>query len=278
MLVHQQEDLNLALAKHKHWAFVPTMGALHAGHLSLIKQAKAAYSGVVCSIFVNPTQFNNPVDYEKYPVHLEQDLQLLATENCDLIFAPTVSEIYPKGLQVALKQYNLGPLEQVMEGKMRPGHYQGVAHVVRILLEKVRPAVLYLGEKDFQQIQVIRKMMELENIHIPIQMADTVRANSGLALSSRNARLSPKGLEIAAHLHQILLYLKENKMQIPINDLLEKAKEKLQNFPEISLEYLEIHPELDLSQPVFQWQTNVNYRAFIAANIENVRLIDTLKL
>lgn len=165
------------------------MGALHEGHLALIKSSIATCEVTVCSIFVNPTQFNDPSDFEKYPVTLSEDIEKLEQVGCDVVFYPSVSEMYPNGT-ADLKSYNLGLLETILEGKYRPGHFQGVCVVVDLLLQAVQPAKLFMGEKDYQQIAVVQKMLELTNSSVELVRCPTVRSAEGLALSSRNARLT----------------------------------------------------------------------------------------
>ena len=165
------------------------MGALHEGHLALIKASKATCELTICSIFVNPTQFNDPSDFDKYPVTLEADLEKLRNAGCDAVFYPSVSEMYPNGT-ADLKSYNLGFPETILEGKYRPGHFQGVCVVVDLLLQAVQPTKLFMGEKDYQQIAVVQKMLELTNSSVELVKCPTVRSAEGLALSSRNARLS----------------------------------------------------------------------------------------
>lgn len=165
------------------------MGALHEGHLALIKSSVATCEVTVCSIFVNPTQFNDPSDFEKYPVTLSEDIEKLEQVGCDVVFYPSVSEMYPNGT-ADLKSYNLGLLETILEGKYRPGHFQGVCVVVDLLLQAVQPTKLFMGEKDYQQIAVVQKMLELTSSSVELVKCPTVRSAEGLALSSRNARLS----------------------------------------------------------------------------------------
>jgi pantoate--beta-alanine ligase len=165
------------------------MGALHEGHLALIKSSVATCELTVCSIFVNPTQFNDPSDFEKYPVTLSEDIEKLEQVGCDVVFYPSVSEMYPNGT-ADLKSYNLGLLETILEGKYRPGHFQGVCVVVDLLLQAVQPTKLFMGEKDYQQIAVVQKMLELTSSSVELVKCPTVRSAEGLALSSRNARLS----------------------------------------------------------------------------------------
>lgn len=171
--------------------FVPTMGALHEGHLALIKAAKAQCEQVVCSIFVNPTQFNDPNDFEKYPKTLANDIKLLTEIGCDIVYTPEVADLYPSGM-TDLPYYPLGRLEELLEGAHRPGHFQGVCIVVDRLLQAVNPDFIFMGEKDFQQIAVIRKMLKITQSQVELIACPTVRESSGLAMSSRNIRLSPE--------------------------------------------------------------------------------------
>ena len=181
--------------------FVPTMGALHEGHLALIKASKASCQITVCSIFVNPIQFNDPTDFEKYPVTLAADLEKLEIEGCDVVFFPTVSEMYPDGTS-QLQTYDLGTLEAILEGKHRPGHFQGVCIVVDLLIQAVQPHKLFMGEKDFQQMAVVQKMLEITGSDVELIPCATVRSPEGLALSSRNARLSSKQKEQALAIYR----------------------------------------------------------------------------
>ena len=179
--------------------FVPTMGALHEGHLSLLAKSKKENSITVCSIFINPTQFNDPLDFEKYPVTIEQDIQKLDSIDCDILFLPSVDEIYPDGLNYNI-HFALGELETIWEGKYRPGHFQGVCLVVKRLLEIVQPDMLFLGQKDFQQCKVIAKLIEILNFEkkIALIICPTMREPDGLAMSSRNMRLSDKQCRLSA--------------------------------------------------------------------------------
>ena len=168
--------------------FVPTMGALHEGHISLIIKSKSANSLTICSIFVNPTQFNNPMDFEKYPITIDSDITMLEEAGCDILFLPSTDEIYPK--EFIKINYELGYLESILEGKYRPGHFQGVCMVVERLLRIIPCNILYLGQKDYQQCMVIEKMISLRNMDVDLVIAPTVRESDGLAMSSRNRRLS----------------------------------------------------------------------------------------
>jgi pantoate--beta-alanine ligase len=188
--------------------FVPTMGALHAGHLSLVEHSKKNTNVTVCSIFINPTQFNDPNDFAKYPVTLEQDLLLLEKAGCDIVFLPAVTEMYPAGT-TATRHFELGHLETILEGKYRPGHFQGVCQVVHRLLEIVQPTALFLGRKDYQQCMVIKKLIGLAEWNISLDIIPTLREASGLALSSRNLRLPEDNRRSASVIYRSRLYIKK---------------------------------------------------------------------
>src|SRR4051794_22573255 len=186
--------------------FVPTMGALHNGHIALVTKAKNETDFVISSIFVNPTQFNNPHDFEKYPNTIEKDIYLLEKAGCDLLFLPSVADIYPNGLD-ATRHYELGSLETVLEGKYRPGHFQGVCQVVNRLLDIVNPAKLYLGQKDYQQCMVLSKMVAQSGKDIQIVISKTQREPDGLAMSSRNLRLNVRERKKAPAIYSTLQYI-----------------------------------------------------------------------
>ncbi len=199
---HTQDDLKIYLKTSGGTiGFVPTMGALHAGHLALIETAKEQCDLVVCSIFVNPTQFNDPTDFEKYPKTLTSDLHLLTEMGCDVVYTPEVGDLYPTGM-ANLPHYPLGRLEELLEGAHRPGHFQGVCVVVDRLLQAVKPDNLYMGQKDFQQIAVVRRMLEITDSQVQLIACPTVREASGLALSSRNTRLSAEQKNQALAIYQ----------------------------------------------------------------------------
>ena len=208
--------------------FVPTMGALHAGHLSLVDAAKKENRIVVCSIFVNPSQFNDPQDFKKYPITLEKDILMFEGAGCDVLFIPSVEDIYPNGTS-NLEHYDLGFLETVLEGKFRPGHFQGVCLVMGRLLEIVLPNNLYLGQKDYQQCMVIKKLIELIGLEdkIKVNICPTLREEDGLAMSSRNTRLLPGDRIKAATTSQALRYIKENLKTGDKKKIKDEAKEML---------------------------------------------------
>src|SRR6187455_1825132 len=223
-----QDILEKKKKEKHHVGYVPTMGALHAGHLSLASEARKQNKIVVCSIFVNPTQFNDPEDFKKYPITLEKDILMFEEAGCDLLFIPSVQDIYPNGID-HLTHYELGFLETVLEGKFRPGHFQGVCQVMHRLLEIVLPDNLYLGQKDYQQCMVIKKLIGLIGLNdrIKVNICPTLREADGLAMSSRNTRLLPGDRKKAATISAVLRYIKENLIPGDTKKIKNKAKEML---------------------------------------------------
>jgi pantoate--beta-alanine ligase len=187
--------------------FVPTLGALHAGHISLISISRKSSRITVCSVFINPTQFNDPKDFQKYPITLERDIALLEEAGADVLFLPEVGEVYPGGTR-DLETYDLGPLETILEGKYRPGHFQGVCQVMRRLLDLVRPDDLYMGQKDYQQCMVVQRLLVIRGMKTQLHPCPIVREPDGLAMSSRNVRLSPEQRVKATAIYQALLTIK----------------------------------------------------------------------
>lgn len=257
--------------------FVPTMGALHTGHLSLIESSIKANPVTVCSIFVNPTQFNDPKDFEKYPITIEKDIELLANAGCDILFLPSVKEIYPDELSPSLK-YDLGYLERILEGKFRPGHFQGVCMVVHRLLEIVMPDNLYLGQKDYQQCMVIKKLIALIGLSnaILVNICPTLREPDGLAMSSRNVRLNEDERIKATAIFRNLSFIKENLTTGDLKGLKETA---LRNLSEagFNVDYIEIADANDLSI-IDDWDGQKKLVALAAAFMKEVRLIDNILL
>lgn len=211
ILLKKAEDLSRWLEKRrsdgKSIGFVPTMGALHAGHISLIDISKQHTGVTVCSIFVNPTQFNDPKDFQKYPITIEKDIQLLEQAGTDVLYLPEVSEIYPGGVK-DLEKYDLGSLESLLEGAFRPGHFQGVCQVMRRLLEAVRPDHLFMGQKDYQQCMVVRRLLEIIRLPTLLHPSPIIREPDGLAMSSRNVRLTTEQREQATAIYQALSRIK----------------------------------------------------------------------
>jgi len=251
---------------------VPTMGALHEGHLELVRRSLIENDKTVCSIFVNPLQFNNKEDLDKYPDTFEQDLEFLREVGCDMVFAPK-SEAFYKGVEIS--KYDFGLLGTVMEAQHRPGHFEGVATVVKELFLTIAPHKAYFGDKDFQQLAVIKWLGRTEKFPIEIVGCETVRADSGLALSSRNLRLSEKGLFNAAEVYAALGFCKSNAMIFDPQTLVEHALAKLKQSCEV--EYFEIVDE-ETFERVEDWRDTKCSRAFAVVHIEGVRLIDNLSL
>lgn len=265
--------LDVALAGGCRIGFVPTMGALHEGHLRLIERAVEENSFTVVSIYVNPTQFNNPNDLTTYPRQPEKDLQLLKEAGCDAVFFPTDEEMYPEG--VKSKNYDLGVLDEVIEGHHRPGHFQGVATVVDALFRLVQPHVAYFGEKDFQQVAVIRRMVEVTGHRVEIVACPTVRESDGLALSSRNLRLSFEERQKATILSKALFYLRDQGVHETLPNALIEARALIAQEPDIDLEYLEIVNPATFER-LIEWPSKTEVRACISAHLGDVRLIDNV--
>ena len=255
--------------------FIPTMGALHAGHLSLVTAAKKQNKIVVCSIFVNPTQFNDPEDFKKYPVTLEKDILMFEEIGCDVLFIPSVQDIYPNGID-HLKYYELGFLENVLEGKFRPGHFQGVCQVMHRLLEIVLPNNLYLGQKDYQQCMVIKKLIELIGLNdrIKVNICPTLREDDGLAMSSRNTRLLPDDRKKATTISAALRFIKENLKAGNTKKIKNDAKEMLLQ-KDFVIDYIEI-TDADTLELVENWDGKQKVVALAAAFLNKVRLIDNM--
>ncbi|HSG67606.1 MAG TPA: pantoate--beta-alanine ligase [Bacteroidales bacterium] len=261
-------------AKGKSIGFVPTMGALHNGHLSLLRISKAENDVSVCSIFVNPIQFNNPEDLEKYPRDLDDDIKKLESKGCDIVFAPSVEEMYPGEIDIS---YDFGSLEKVMEGGHRPGHFNGVAIVVKKLFEICLPHKAYFGEKDFQQLLIVRELVKIENIPVEVIGCPIIRERDGLAMSSRNVRLSEHNRSIAPEIYCTLMRLKDQAGKYPFDKALREAEKRLIRHREIKLEYVEIVDESSLLK-VDGWDRAKHLRAFIALFLGDVRLIDNMKI
>lgn len=257
--------------------FAPTMGALHTGHLSLIEAAKNGNDLSVCSIFVNPAQFNDPKDFEKYPITIERDIEMLEQSGCDLLFLPSVNEMYPQGLKQA-HRYDLGYLETLLEGKYRLGHFQGVCMVVHRLLEIVMPDNLYLGQKDYQQCMVITRLIELIQLEdrIKVHICPTLRENDGLAMSSRNMRLNKHEREKAVTIYKCLDLVKQQLKPGNLEPLKKTVLDKLEAAG-FKPDYVEIADAGNL-HPVSSWDGQQKLVALIAAYLNEVRLIDNLIL
>ena len=254
--------------------FAPTMGALHEGHLSLYKAAKKENDEVISSIFVNPTQFNNPDDFQKYPKTLEKDLELLEKAGVDAVYVPNVEEMYPDGLNS--KKYDFDGLENEMEGKYRPGHFDGVGTIVEELFRQVQPHNAYFGEKDYQQLAIIKKMVEKTKLPVKIHGVPTLREEDGLAMSSRNVRLTETQRKEATIIYETLTKVKEWFKVISVEEIKLRVLEIFRN-SNFELEYFVIADEKTLKETDFFYKDK-NYRAFIVAYADDVRLIDNMHL
>ena len=258
--------------------FVPTMGALHQGHLSLIKRAIKENETVVVSIFVNPTQFNNAGDLETYPRDLKQDLKRIESIGSlgeIIVYAPSEAAVY--GNSVTKEAFDFGGLELQMEGKFRPGHFQGVGTVVQKLLDIVGPTQAYFGEKDFQQLQIIKKLVKMTKANVKIVACPIEREPSGLAMSSRNTRLTTAERSHASKIYDVLKTTKGKFSDTPLDEITQWVADQFEKDAIINLEYFEISEQLTL-QPANKIEPQKKYRAFISAYIRNIRLIDNIAL
>ena len=254
--------------------FVPTMGALHPGHISLIEKAKSENDIVVCSIFVNPTQFNDPKDLENYPRMPEADIALLKSAGCDLVFLPTPIEIYPNGPK--LLDISFGFMEETMEGSFRPGHFKGVATVVNRLFEIVQPTNSYFGEKDFQQLAIIRKMASQLQHTTTIIGCPTLRESDGLAMSSRNLLLTPEQRKAAPLIYKAMEMAKEFIPHHSPAAVIELVKRYIQKSPFLSVQYFQlVNP--DTLEDITHWEEGANVQGCIAVLTEGPRLIDNIR-
>ncbi len=280
LIFNKKSDLSAFLSplikQNKSIGFVPTMGALHQGHLSLLKNSLSENDVTVMSIFVNPTQFNNAEDLDKYPRTLERDIQIMQDlSNNIIVYAPEVADIY-EGNTVS-ESFNYDGLENQMEGKHRPGHFDGVGTIVKRLFEIVQPNKAYFGEKDFQQLQIVKKLVSKHNIPVEVIGCPIHREANGLAMSSRNERLSILAKEKAAIIYQILLAAKDIFQTHSAVETTKYVEDEFKKHTEFELEYFEIADEATLL-PVSEKESNKKYRGFIAIFIENIRLIDNISL
>ncbi len=273
-------DLQNYLNKQRQAAigFVPTMGALHLGHISLIEESKKKCSITVCSIFVNPTQFNDKKDFEKYPITIEQDILQLELAGCDVLFLPPVNEMYPEGT-VVKKEYELGFIETVFEGTKRPGHFNGVCIVVEKLLNIVNPNVLFLGQKDYQQCIVIKKLIELmhKTNKIEVVICATKREENGLAMSSRNQRLSAVARDKAKIIYECFSLIKQHITPQNSNTLIDAARQSILQNGFTAIDYISL-ANANTLEPITHWNGNTQLVILFAGFIEDVRLIDNMIL
>lgn len=269
-----QSTINLLKTTKKSIGFVPTMGALHAGHISLIEASRKKTDVTVASIFVNPVQFNDLKDFEKYPKTEKLDCKMLEKAGCDMVFIPAVEEIYPAGFKKEI--FDFGSLENVMEGSHRPGHFAGVALVVKRLFELVQPDEAFFGKKDYQQYCIIRELVKKYGFSIQINGMPTLRENDGLAMSSRNRLLNESDRKEASVLYSLLQKAKENYPIKTITEIKYEFESELAKHPSFRLEYFEIADGKTL-QPLLE-KNSEEPRAFVAAFIGGVRLIDNMEM
>lgn len=262
------------IAKKKTIGFVPTMGALHQGHLSLIKESNNRCDLTICSIFINPTQFNNPEDLARYPNTLEEDLLLLKKTNCDIVYSPKVSDLYING--EGAKKFNFGDITTLMEGEYRPGHFNGVATIVEKFFRIIKPTKAFFGQKDLQQLQVVKALAKQMKTYIEIIGIPTVREKNGLAKSSRNKLLSSTEKENASIIYNCLLYCKNNKKK-GIKTLKKYVHKIFNSNTNIALEYIEF-VNLETMEVIQDWEEENKNAICIAAYISGVRLIDNIIL
>ncbi|WP_205511119.1 pantoate--beta-alanine ligase [Longitalea arenae] len=269
--IHQQKNAG------KQTGFVPTMGALHDGHIALIDRSKKDTDLTVCSIFVNPTQFNNPVDYQKYPNTIEKDIMKLEAAGCDVLFLPAIAEMYPNGTS-GLEQYDLGYLETLLEGKYRPGHFQGVCQVMNRLLTMVQPHLLFMGQKDYQQCMVVSRLLQLMQSSITLITCPTLREPDGLAMSSRNLRLSPEDRHKATAIYKSLTLIKEAYNQHIAWAVIKDKATKLLTGAGFRIDYVELADANTLEPAVANADSKDEQPrvALIAAFLSDVRLIDNM--
>lgn len=260
---------------NKSIGFVPTMGALHEGHLSLVKLAQKDCDVVVCSIFINPTQFNDSNDLENYPITIEEDIKLLEEQSCDILFLPNVTEMYPQGLNT--KQYLLNGIDKVLEGRKRPGHFDGVCTIVHRLFSIVKPNTAYFGEKDFQQVAVIRQMVNSLSLPIQIKTGKTIREKDGLAKSSRNTLLSTTQRKKATYVYASLQKIKSLYGKVDCTQLKEMIKDDVNQVQDMQLDYVEIVNPHSF-RPLQGKGTKEDAVALMAVFLGKVRLIDNLSL
>jgi pantoate--beta-alanine ligase len=254
--------------------FVPTMGALHPAHISLIDISKAENEITICSIFVNPKQFNKKKDLELYPRNTASDLAKLAAANCDVIFIPSVEEMYPFA---EIKEFHFGVLSEVMEAAHRPGHFNGVAIVIERFFEILTPTNAYFGEKDFQQLAVVRALAEQINSPVNIVGCPIYREASGLALSSRNERLTADEKVVASEISKALTFVRSHKKTHSIAALKDYFGGEIKKHPLLKLEYFEIADQATLT-PLTEWNKAEGQIAFTAVNLNGVRLIDNMTI
>ncbi|MCF8232594.1 MAG: pantoate--beta-alanine ligase [Bacteroidales bacterium] len=269
---YTREFINARKAEGKTIGFVPTMGALHEGHLSLVDQAKKETHIIVVSVFVNPAQFNNPDDLQKYPRDMEGDMQKLKQRGVDVVFAPSEQEMYPEKTS---RTYDFGHLDKVMEGKHRPGHFNGVALIVHKLFDIIHPDKAFFGNKDYQQLVIIKQLTRQENLPVEVVGCPILREPDGLAMSSRNQRLTQQERKIAPVLYQTLKKAVELRNHQTVDAVKRFVTEEIKKTKAIELEYFDIADSNTLTS-INKWSESDNPRGFIAAWLGDVRLIDNM--
>ena len=270
------EQWRLSVDNIKTIGFVPTMGALHKGHISLVKKSISENDFTVVSIFVNPTQFNNPSDFEKYPNTIASDLEQLSEVNCGVVYIPSIEDLYPN-FDTSIKEYTFSGIEKPMEGEFRPGHFDGVATVVKKLFDAVLPSKAYFGEKDYQQLLIVKELVGIEKMPIKIIGMPIYREKDGLAMSSRNMRLNDSQRKEAPLIFNSLLQVKKwVKEKESINEITDRITEIFSQ-SNLKLEYFEVRENNSLKFAQ-QFEKNKKYRAFISVFAGEIRLIDNLEL
>ena len=267
------KELEFFRSKGKSIGFVPTMGALHEGHLSLIRSSNQKDEITVVSIFINPTQFNNPNDYDKYPRILDDDIQILRKVKCDILFSPSEKEMYPEEDK---REFNFGNLDKVMEGKHRPGHFRGVALIVSKLFEIIQPDRAYFGEKDFQQLAIIKDLNKKLGFNIEIVPCPIIREKDGLAMSSRNMLLTKEQRENVPLISKTLFKAKEISKSLNVSETKQFVIRTINENPFLDVEYFEIIDGVSL-ESVDNWDHKGKIVGCIAVHVDTVRLIDNIR-
>lgn len=270
-----QDALSIFRQQGKTIGFVPTMGALHSGHTSLVQLSKKACDITVASIFVNPTQFNEKDDFMRYPRTLDKDIAMLQKAGCDIVFTPSEQEMYP---EKDTRVFSFGALDKVMEGAFRPGHFNGVAQIVSRLFECVQPDKAFFGQKDFQQVAIIKSMVRQLQLKVEIVAAPIIREPDGLAMSSRNMLLSEAQRQSAVGISRALLSAQKNAaLRIPITTLKEETIRSIETDPALKVEYFEV-VDADSLQAVHAWEDSKAIVGCVAVRVGKIRLIDNIQL
>jgi pantoate--beta-alanine ligase len=271
-----QKYLNSLKNKGLQIGFIPTMGALHRGHVSLIDRSRSSCDVTVASIFVNPTQFNDPKDLEKYPRPISKDIEMLTEAGCHVLFLPSVEEVYPNGM-VSTQKFNFGKLDKVLEGTFRPGHFDGMAQVVHRLLDIVKPTKLFMGQKDFQQQAIVGSLIQQTKLPTELVACTIMRDEDGLAMSSRNVRLTPEDRAVAPLIHKVLQEASDMVGDYSPSEIQKQISAKLRAEPRFRLEYFEIADGRTLL-PIRLFEDTDYAVALIAVWVGEVRLIDNIVL